>query len=124
MILDTILAELKNERDRLHRAISVLEGTAPRRGRPKKNAQAPTVRRRRRMSAEARRRISEAKRKWWAERKKKRSGPGSGREVDYIRFGDERRSWIPGAAENEDNCWWQGRSEAKCAVELGSRFAP
>jgi hypothetical protein len=29
-----ILAELKAERDRLHRAIAALEGTAPRRGRP------------------------------------------------------------------------------------------
>lgn len=70
MRLDTILAELKAERDRLQRAVAALEGTAPRRGRPKKT-QIPTVRRRRRMSAEARRRISEAKRKWWAERKKK-----------------------------------------------------
>jgi hypothetical protein len=70
LILDTILAELKRERDRLHRAISALEGTAPRRGRPKKTEVA-LVRPRRRMSAAARRRISEAKRKWWAEHKRK-----------------------------------------------------
>lgn len=66
-----ILVELKSERDRLHRAISALEGNAPRRGRPKK-AQVAIAPRGRRMSAESRRRISEAKRKWWAERKKKR----------------------------------------------------
>jgi hypothetical protein len=70
MSLATILVELKSERDRLHRAIRALEGTAPRRGRPK-NAQIPTVRRRRRVSAEARRRISVAMRKSWAERKRK-----------------------------------------------------
>jgi hypothetical protein len=64
-----ILAELKAERDRLHRAIAALEGTAPRRGRPPK-ATGATVRRRRRMSAEARRRVSAGMRKWWAGRKK------------------------------------------------------
>jgi hypothetical protein len=74
--LNTILAELKTERDRLQRAIAALEGTTPRRGRPKK-AQIATVRRRRRMSAAARRRIGEAKRKWWAQRKpKKGDWPG------------------------------------------------
>jgi len=66
----TILAELKSERDRLHRAISALEGTAPRRGRPKKT-QIATARRHRRMSAEARRKISEFKRKWWSQHKRK-----------------------------------------------------
>ena len=66
----TILAELKSERDRLHRAISALEVSAPRRGRPKRT-QVATVRRGRRMSAEARRKISEFKRKWWAQRKRK-----------------------------------------------------
>jgi hypothetical protein len=71
VILDTILAELKAERGRLHRAIVALEGTAPRRGRPRKTEVA-IVRRRRQMSADARRRIGEAKRKWWAARKKRR----------------------------------------------------
>jgi hypothetical protein len=68
--LATILAELKTERDRLQRAITALEGTAPRRGRPKKGQIGIVRRRRRRMSAEGRRRIGEAKRKWWAARKK------------------------------------------------------
>lgn len=70
MMLDTILTELKSERDRLHRAITALEGTAPRRGRPRR-AKTAIARPKRRMSAEARRKISEAKRKWWAARKKK-----------------------------------------------------
>jgi hypothetical protein len=52
----TILAELKIERDRLRRAISALEGTAPRRGRPKKTEVA-VARPKRTMSAAARRRI-------------------------------------------------------------------
>lgn len=72
MTRDTILTELRAARDRLHLAITALEGAAPRPGRPKKAA-ATTVRRRWRMSAEARRRISEAKRKWWAKQKKARA---------------------------------------------------
>jgi hypothetical protein len=71
MTRDTILAELKAARGRVHEAIIALEGTAPRRGRPKKAAVVP-VRRRRRMSAEARRRIGEAKKAWWARHKKAR----------------------------------------------------
>jgi len=73
LTLDTILTELKTERDRLNQAIAALEGaTAAGRGRKKaRNTEKP---RRRQMSAAARRRISEAKRKWWAERKKKTKG--------------------------------------------------
>jgi hypothetical protein len=70
--IDTILSELKAERDRLNRAIAALEGidrepssTAVRakgrkKGRPK-------------MSAEARQRLSEAKKEWWAKRKRKKT---------------------------------------------------
>ena len=73
MTLDTILTELKAERDRLNQAIAALEGTtAVRHGR--KRAQKTAKRGRRSMSADARKRISEAKRKWWMERKKKAKG--------------------------------------------------
>ena len=73
LTLDTILTELKAERDRLNQAIAVLEGTTAARHRRKKarNTEKP---RRRRMSAAARKHLSEAKRKWWAERKKKAKG--------------------------------------------------
>ena len=73
LTLDTILTELKAERDRLNQAIAALEGATPTGGRSKKarNTEKP---RRRRMSAAARKRLSEAKRKWWAERKKKTKG--------------------------------------------------
>jgi hypothetical protein len=74
--LDSILAELKSERDRLDRAISALEGGNGRRGRPRKaiaKAEVPAAprRRRRHMSAAARKKISEMMKKRWAERKKK-----------------------------------------------------
>ena len=73
LTLDTILTELKAERDRLNQAIAVLEGTTAARHRRKKarNTEKP---RRRRMSAAARKHLGEAKRKWWAERKKKAKG--------------------------------------------------
>ncbi len=70
MTLDTILTELKAERDRLSQAIATLEGiTAAGLGR--KKAQSTKKPSPRRMSAAARNRLSEAKRNWWAERKKK-----------------------------------------------------
>ncbi|HEV2492544.1 MAG TPA: hypothetical protein VG204_05670 [Terriglobia bacterium] len=73
MTLDTILTELKAERDRLNQAIAALEGTTvARRGR--KKAQKTEKRSRRPMSAAARKRLSEAKRKWWKERKKDAKG--------------------------------------------------
>lgn len=68
MTIDSILADLKAERDRLDQAISALEGRGgPRGGR----GRAGGVRRRRHMSPEARRRISEMMKKRWAERKRK-----------------------------------------------------
>jgi hypothetical protein len=71
--LDTerIIGLLKDERERIDRAIAVLEG-----GRSPKKASAASVisgasqPRKRRMSAEARRRISEAQKKRWAKQKK------------------------------------------------------
>lgn len=74
MPIDTILNELKAERDRLDRAIAALEGigrdpsvgytAVPARGRK---------RGRPKMSAEARQRLSEAKKEWWAKKKKRKT---------------------------------------------------
>ncbi|MGC2111336.1 MAG: hypothetical protein WA655_17610 [Candidatus Korobacteraceae bacterium] len=77
MDIQNILTDLKGERDRLDRAISALEGTAPgqrRRGRPagsRNVATAAAAPRRRHMSAAARKRISEMMKQRWAERKRK-----------------------------------------------------
>ncbi len=73
MTLDTILTELKAERDRLDQAIAALEGTTAA-GHRRKRARKTEKPTRRRLSAAARKRLSEAKRKWWAERKKKAKG--------------------------------------------------
>jgi hypothetical protein len=74
LTLKSILDQLKSERERLDRAITILEGSAPRRrGRPV--GMVPTASpRRRKLSVEARRKISEAKRKWWATEKKQAKG--------------------------------------------------
>lgn len=69
MTIERILAELRDERDRLSQAISLLEGQGVRGGRRGAGARGP--RRRRHMSPDARRRISEMMKKRWAERKKK-----------------------------------------------------
>jgi exonuclease VII small subunit len=69
--LETILDELRAEKDRLDRAIAALESgraVAARRG---KGAQGKK-RIRRHMSLAARKRLSEFKKRWWAE------GPGGG----------------------------------------------
>lgn len=82
MDIQSILADLKGERDRLNSAITALEGAGPRRrGRPagsgaskssSTSAAAPAGRRpRRHMSAAARKRISEMMKQRWAERKRK-----------------------------------------------------
>ena len=72
MDIQTIVSDLKAERNRINQAISALEGltsTAPRRGRPPKAAM--TGGKRRRMSAAARQRISEAMKQRWAKWKGK-----------------------------------------------------
>ena len=76
MSLDTILAELKAERDRLNQAIAALEGVT-RPARPNAAAAPPKRRERGRakMSAKTRQRLSEAKKEWWAKKK----GEGSGK---------------------------------------------
>jgi len=74
MDTQSILAQLKSERDRLDTAIAALEGSGPRRrGRPAGSGKAAskTNRPRRHMSASARKRISEMMKQRWAERKRK-----------------------------------------------------
>jgi hypothetical protein len=76
LLLDTILCELKAERDRLDRAIAALQGTTAVTSKPT-SAPSKTVRRhRRKMSADARERISEAKKAWWAKKKRKKGAGG------------------------------------------------
>jgi hypothetical protein len=74
MNIDTIVAELKQERTRLDQAISALEGagrTSPGRGRPPKSSQPSQPARRgpRTMSAAARAKIAAAQRARWAKQK-------------------------------------------------------
>ena len=71
MDIQTIVADLKAERNRIDQAISALEGRSlssqVRRGRPPKAKQAAASGKKRRvMSAAARKRISEAMKKRWA----------------------------------------------------------
>ena len=72
MDIQTIVSDLKAERNRIDQAISALEGltsTAPRRGRPPKATSAGG--KRRRMSPAARKRISKAMKQRWAKWKGK-----------------------------------------------------
>ena len=72
MDIQTIVSDLKAERNRIDQAISALEGltsTAPRRGRPPKATSAGG--KRRRMSPAARKRISKAMEQRWAKWKGK-----------------------------------------------------
>jgi len=79
MDIQSILADLKRERDRLNSAITALEGSGPRRrGRPagsgagSSSSAPPAAKRpRRHMSPAARKRISEMMKQRWAERKRK-----------------------------------------------------
>jgi hypothetical protein len=70
--IQSILLELKTERNRMDQAISALEGltssSSPRSGRPPKAKQSTPAsgKKRRGMSVAARRRISEAMKKRWA----------------------------------------------------------
>ena len=73
MDIERIVAELKQERERLDRAIAALDGSVPlvrgRRATPGNGRR----RARRHMSAEARKRISEMMKKRWAERRRKKA---------------------------------------------------
>jgi hypothetical protein len=71
MDIQTIVSDLRAERNRIDNAISALEGltsrSSTRRGRPPKAKQAAVSSKKRRvMSAAARKRISEAMKKRWA----------------------------------------------------------
>jgi hypothetical protein len=70
-----IVAELKSERDRLNRAIAVLEGTSLRRAAGRKhsapNPGAHNKERGSHLTPQGRKRLSELMKKRWAERKKK-----------------------------------------------------
>ena len=68
MNLQEIVAQLRAERNRFDQAIAALEGSAPRRGGPRK---ASGETKRRFMSAAARKRISAAMKARWAARKKR-----------------------------------------------------
>lgn len=67
MDIQNLLAELKQERDRIESAISALEGL----NKGGRKGPGPGRRGRRHMSAEARARISRAMKLRWAQRKKK-----------------------------------------------------
>lgn len=73
MDIEEIVAQLKQELARLNGAITALEGTAPRRGRPPKSGRSAQAgpRGRRRMSAAARAKIAAAQRARWAKQKRK-----------------------------------------------------
>jgi hypothetical protein len=77
MDIQSILTDLRSERERLDRAIGALEGLGSqtrRRGRPVGSHQATGAgprRKRRHMSAASRKRISEMMKQRWAERKRK-----------------------------------------------------
>jgi hypothetical protein len=73
--LERIVSELKSERDRISRAIALLENESTRTTRriamPIKTA--PSKKRRRGITPAGRKRLSEAMKKRWADRKKKSS---------------------------------------------------
>ena len=75
MDLDRIVSELKSERDRISRAIALLENESTRTTRriamPIKTA--PSKKRSRGITPAGRKRLSEAMKKRWADRKKKSS---------------------------------------------------
>ena len=77
MEIDSIVADLKKERDRVVKAIAALVGmgsapTGKRRGRkPGVKAAATTRKRRGGISKEGRKKLSELMKKRWAERRKK-----------------------------------------------------
>jgi hypothetical protein len=77
MSLETIISELKSERNRLDQAISVLESSHARNGRKPARRQSasvstPSARRRRgHLTAAGRRKLSQLMKQRWAQRRKK-----------------------------------------------------
>ena len=74
MKLDSILSDLKAERNRLSRAIDALEETAVSTTEDVAAQVKRTSGKVYKMSAEARKQISDAKKKWWAKRKRLKLG--------------------------------------------------
>jgi hypothetical protein len=76
--IQTIVKELKRERDRLSTAIAALEGTdlalTPRKSSAASNLAATPRKKRRRLTPEGRKRLSDMMKKRWAERKKASRG--------------------------------------------------
>jgi hypothetical protein len=66
MDINEIIANLRAERDRLDNAISALESSTKKRGRPASAGNVVPTRRRRHMSAAARAKISRAMKARWA----------------------------------------------------------
>ena len=71
MSIETILTDLKREREQLDRAIAALEGSARSAPRKASNRASNGTGRRGGITPEGRRRLSEAMKKRWAERRKK-----------------------------------------------------
>ena len=73
MDLRKVVSELKQERDRLDRAIAALEGISTADAIATKAASNPTAKKAKKhgISAEGRKRLSELMKKRWAERRKK-----------------------------------------------------
>ena len=80
MDIQSIVKELKRERDRLNRAIAALEETdsspAPRKASPAADVAAPPPKKRRGLTPEGRKRLSDAMKKRWADKTKKASRGG------------------------------------------------
>ena len=75
MDLDRIVSELKSERDRISRAISLLENESTKivRKNAASSKMAASKKRRSGLTSAGRKRLSEAMKKRWADRKKKGS---------------------------------------------------
>ena len=69
--MDSIVGELKKERDRTNRAIAALDGSAVSSAAPKPRLSARIQVRRRGLTPEGRRRLSQAMKRRWAERRRR-----------------------------------------------------
>jgi hypothetical protein len=73
--IQSIVKELKRERDRLNKAIAALEETdlspTPPKTSPVANLAAPPAKKRNRLTPAGRKRLSDAMKKRWAEKRKK-----------------------------------------------------
>jgi len=79
LTIDTIVTELKAERDRINHAITALEGMSSNEAAPAavtKQAKATAPKRRGGITAAGRKRISEMMKRRWAERRQKAKSKG------------------------------------------------